>query len=565
MRQRIILAALCFLLTVLNIKAGESAYYYVGWLNNWSTTDKSYPLTLQDDGLTWEVTIPAPDGVSGWFKIAPASAYGKDDFWNLLYCAPYDGCRELSGTMEYGNKGAWLLPDVVGAESFTIKIQPSTMQYLIVPNVGDPWSGTLPVLFIDTESEVNSKEVYVKGKYYIDALGLEGYQSLGTKENPLPLQIKGRGNWTWTGFNKKPYRLKFDSKASPLGMKSNKHFNLLANADDHNAFLNNTVGFQLSRLLKLAYTPEQRPVEVVLNGDYIGLYMLTDKIRVEKNRVNIVEQSDEETDPQNVTGGWLLEIDNYDEENQIRMTESNGYTLRFTYHTPEVLSDVQKNYITDFLKATDRAIYNTDKTSTEWEQYIDIDALARFYIVQEVMGDGESFHGSCYMSKDRGENTKLVFGPVWDFGNAFGCGTNRFIYVDPPFEQNWIGEIAKYPRFQQRVKAIWQPFLGDNYPQLDGFIDDFILQISDAAANDGRRWPEYSQSNINDRKNNFKNKISQKVNYLRQQWGNGISSIWTVPDDEADDDCWYGLDGRKINGVPTRHGLFIHKGRKVVL
>ena len=201
MRQRIILAALCFLLTVLNIKAGESAYYYVGWLNNWSTTDKSYPLTLQDDGLTWEVTIPAPDGVSGWFKIAPASAYGKDDFWNLLYCAPYDGCRELSGTMEYGNKGAWLLPDVVGAESFTIKIQPSTMQYLIVPNVGDPWSGTLPVLFIDTESEVNSKEVYVKGKYYIDALGLEGYQSLGTKENPLPLQIKGRGNWTWTGFN----------------------------------------------------------------------------------------------------------------------------------------------------------------------------------------------------------------------------------------------------------------------------------------------------------------------------------------------------------------------------
>lgn len=397
MRQRIILAALCFLLTVLNIKAGESAYYYVG-----------------------------------------------------------------------------------------------------VPNVGDPWSGTLPVLFIDTESEVNSKEVYVKGKYYIDALGLEGYQSLGTKENPLPLQIKGRGNWTWTGFNKKPYRLKFDLKASPLGMKSNKHFNLLANADDHNAFLNNTVGFQLSRLLKLAYTPEQRPVEVVLNGDYIGLYMLTDKIRVEKNRVNIVEQSDEETDPQNVTGGWLLEIDNYDEENQIRMTESNGYTLRFTYHTPEVLSDVQKNYITDFLKATDRAIYNTDKTSTEWEQYIDIDALARFYIVQEVMGDGESFHG-------------------------------------------------------------------DNYPQLDGFIDDFILQISDAAANDGRRWPEYSQSNINDRKNNFKNKISQKVNYLRQQWGNGISSIWAVPDDEADDDCWYGLDGRKINGVPTRHGLFIHKGRKVVL
>lgn len=220
-------------------------------------------------------------------------------------------------------------------------------------------------------------------------------------------------------------------------MNKSKHFALLAHADDDMGFLRNTVGFELSRMLKLAYTPEQRPVELVLNAQYLGLYMMTDQIRIGKNRVNIVEQMDNETDTDQVTGGWLLEIDNYEEPNQVKLMEPNGSTLMVTYKSPEVLSDVQLNYLTDFLKATDAAIYNKDKSSTEWEQYIDMDALARYYIVQEVMDDGESFHGSCYMHKDRGADTKLVFGPVWDFGNAFRRGYDKFIYVDPPFEQYW--------------------------------------------------------------------------------------------------------------------------------
>ena len=119
----------------------------------------------------------------------------------------------------------------------------------------------------------------------------------------------------------KPYRLKFDEKVKPLGMKKSRHFVLMANADDNLAFLRNTVGLQLSRMIGLAYTPWQEPVEVVLNGDYIGLYMLTEKIRVAKNRVNIVEQADLATDPDSITGGWLFEIDNYSEEGQVTITE----------------------------------------------------------------------------------------------------------------------------------------------------------------------------------------------------------------------------------------------------
>jgi hypothetical protein len=347
----------------------------------------------------------------------------------------------------------------------------------------------------------------------------------------------------------------------------------MANADDNLAFLRNTVGLQLSRMIGLTYTPWQEPVEVVLNGDYIGLYMLTEKIRVAKNRVNIVEQADLATDPDSITGGWLFEIDNYSEEGQVTITEGNGEKLRFTMHTPEELSSQQHNYITSLLTATDHAIYATDKSSTAWEQLIDIDSLACYYIVQEVMDDAESFHGSCFIHKQQGQDTKLIFGPVWDFGNAFRRGFDKFIYQDSPFGQNWIGEIARYPRFQERVKELWRPFLGDKYPALDAFIDQFISRIATAAICDANRWPSYGNANAEERKNEFKRRMHEKVAFLTRQWGEGISGIADIaragePAQSAGADGrhdWYTLDGRRLSARPSRPGIYFHDGRKVVV
>jgi hypothetical protein len=133
----------------------------------------------------------------------------------------------------------------------------------------------------------------------------------------LAMEIRGRGNYTWTGFDKKPYRIKLGEKKKLLGMNKSRHFTLLAHADDNLAFLRNTVGFELSRRLGLKYTPAQQPVEVVLNGDYIGLYFLTENIRIANDRVDITEQADMTTHPDSITGGWLIEIDNYTEDNQV--------------------------------------------------------------------------------------------------------------------------------------------------------------------------------------------------------------------------------------------------------
>ena len=395
------------------------------------------------------------------------------------------------------------------------------------------YSGTLPVMFINTDSgnEITSRDEYVTATYYIDNLGLDGYTSIGSADAPLTLQVRGRGNYTWTGFDKKPYRLKFDAKAKPLGMNSSRHFVLLAHADDNMAFLRNTVGFELSRRLGLNYTPNQQPVELVINGTYRGLYMLTENIRIAKDRVNIFEMEDNATD--DVTGGWIVEIDNYDDPAQIKITEGNGETLRITYKTPEILSTEQHNYLTQQMNAIDDAIYVADKASQQWEQLVDIDTLARFYIVQEIMDNAESFHGSCYIHRDRGADKKWVFGPVWDFGNSFHRGTDKFIYTDPPFGQTWIGEIARFPRFQSVVTALWRKFLGESYESLDSFIDSFIGQISTAAAYDAQRWPSYGNSNVSSCASDFKNMLGQKVSWLTGKWGEANSIAVTEADAQA--------------------------------
>ena len=99
-------------------------------------------------------------------------------------------------------------------------------------------SGALPLLHIDTENgaAITSKEDYVNASLYLDANGVSGVEPVGSADAPVSLKIKGRGNYTWTGFDKKPYRLKFDKKVSILGMKKNKHFGLLAHADDNLGF-----------------------------------------------------------------------------------------------------------------------------------------------------------------------------------------------------------------------------------------------------------------------------------------------------------------------------------------
>ena len=414
---------------------------------------------------------------------------------------------------------------------FIFSIQPLYAEDEVDTTKHDPaeyLSNTLPVLYINTvnETPIVDKENYIDGDYYLDANGCGDYESVGSAEAPLPLLIKGRGNATWR-FPKKPYRLKLDSKVSLLGMPKNKHWILLAAYADWLAHGRNYLAFKLSEKMEMPYTARCVPCEVVLNGDYIGMYFLTEQIRIDKNRVNITEQADGETDSTLITGGWLLEIDNYIEENQIRFTDPKkpDRIMKVTYHSPEELSDAQLNYLTEFINNVNESVNTDDKTSRDWEKYIDIDALARFYTVVEALDNLEAFSGSSWFYKDQGENTKLIWGPLWDAGSNLGnrnqdVSTTNFIYKDEAnFAYNhWIEEIAKFPRFQIALKKWWKKYRDEVFPTMQAEVDAYGELTEAALASDYLRWGDKSATQLTYYRRKYMRMLTNKRDFLISKW-----------------------------------------------
>ena len=423
------------------------------------------------------------------------------------------------------------------------------------------YSGTLPVLHIETANrqEITSKDYYLQGTYYLDPMGAADIEAIGSKDSPLTLEIKGRGNYTWTGFDKKPYRLKLTEKAALMGMNKSKHFALLAHADDNKGFMRNTIGFYFSEQIGMAWTPKAKPVELVLNGDYKGLYFLTETIRVDKDRVNIVEQEDNETDSENITGGWLVEIDNYRDDPQIRFMEGDtGEEMAITYKTPEELSSAQEQFLRAEMERIDRLVYG-DKNSDELWQYVDMDALAKFYIVQEITDNYESFHGSCYLYRDMGEGQKWMFGPVWDFGSAFNHDKEQYLYKGREWHNHWIPEMCKFPKFMDRVKEIWQWLHYYKYDSVYDYATEFANHITEAAKNDAERWKDkgYGNRDMANRLKRIKERLQQTENWLVKQWGEGkATSVENVETGLSTDAVYYNLQGMRVEN-PVKGQVYI--------
>lgn len=528
-KKNILLLPLLMMLSAFTARAldiPQGTFYFDNSLTKYSvvkfvfgsySNPESYVMSMthEDDDL-WSITIP--ETVTGMYRYCFAETSLADGMYNETFPDLKDRISNTLGekrttTCELSIPVGWVFTPTSGSNWAT--------GTWVKPGDATTYSGTLPVMFINTEGAVpiTSKEEYVYADYYVDNMGIEGIENVGSQDAPQLMEIRGRGNYTWSDFDKKPYRIKLDQKTPLLGMKRNKHFALLAHPDDKLGFLRNTVGFEISRRLGLAWIPAQQPVEVVLNGDYLGLYMLTEIIRVEPDRVNITEQANYETNRFLITGGWLVEIDNYLEEEQVRTVEGNGNSIWSTYKSPELLSDEQRTYLTGLINTANAAIYVNDKTNNSWEKYIDPDTLACFYLTQELLDDTESFHGSCYWHKENGDSTKIMFGPVWDFGNAFHRTPNRFIYDKPAFTQTWIGEIAKFPHFQEIVLKHWNCYVRMHHKSMDEFIDDFIGKIYYAAMSDAARWPQYGNPDILNDRDTFKSYFHSKYSWLASQWG----------------------------------------------
>lgn len=508
----------------------KTGYQSVCFVYGSDTKPNTYVLQMTKDGNVWRVNIPAAV--------------------NNMYRFTFVGTNMKAGTY---NQTFSNFKDSVSNKLSLYRTATSAVQMrandIFVPSSGDNWAqgewmnidiwrgqntnpGTntisqqLPVVYVTTTAPIESKDVYVTGTIYIDPL-TTGYEALGTAQTPITAQFKGRGNWTWTGFDKKPYRIKMDVKQKVLGMPSNKHWCLMAAADDNLGFLRMPLGHMISEAIGLRWTPRLVPVELVLNNKYVGLYFMTEHVRVGSKRVNIEEQIEGETQADLITGGWLVEIDNYPTENNITFTEGNGQAIMVSLKEPEIISAEQRNYIVNQMLELNTALY--EKTPQHIERILDMKEAAKYYLVQEIMGDCESYHGSCYLYKDRdslGMVDKWKFGPVWDFGNSYrSYHHNGWIYERPQFAQYWIGQLATWPSFQKELSEQWWIYYHTKKDEVRAQLVEISKLITQAAKNDAVVWRNtlnYTENtNMTEKTNSILEQYDWRIQWLYSKLGEG--------------------------------------------
>lgn len=363
---------------------------------------------------------------------------------------------------------------------------------LSVTNPSDSYSG-FPVLAIMTQDEkaIDSKEVWVKGRVVFDPQ--QGDYELYSGA----MEIKGRGHNTW-GQPKKPYNMKLSEKTPLMGMNKHKRWVLLANAGDK-TLLRNRVAYHLGRLTQLPWTPDTRYVDVILNGKFVGNYLLTEQIRVDKKRVNITDAEAGMT-PEQV--GYLLEFDRYAEENYF-YTQRRQLPVNIKNPDEDLLTQEQKTYISDYINRVEGLLYDTEAVDVTYRDLIDIDTFIDWWIIVELTENRDTkLPGSCYMYKDAGK--KLCAGPLWDFDlTTFQGSTREFMQYDyevdlydPAYSNRnlWYKRLFSDPVFKTRAKERWNQYK-ESFETIGKFIDTEKNAITTSAVHNWKIWSISAGSN----------------------------------------------------------------------
>ena len=411
------------------------------------------------------------------------------------------------------------------AQSQNLSYQTSALMTLIAfmsltMLIANAQTGTLPIMYIETQNHqpITSKTVYIPGTYFI-VDNQNPDLNVGSAESPMSLEIRGRGHSSWKGV-KKPYKIKLADKIPLLGMNKHKHWALLK-------FYEPTVaGMQLGNIMGMDWTPSTRPVEVVLNGDYLGLYLLTETNRIGKNRLNIYEQPNWNEDENTIPYGWLVEVDNYYESNQISIRENNTWNLRITYHSPDSLSTAQRQWLVSEFQDMNATIYDDDKINSTWEQLIDVDAMARYFIIQEVLDNSDGFHGSFYLHKDRDDDARWVAGPLWDLSCNQRAKTDYTFRMKTSygFTPHWIGELIKDEDFCCAVRNAWEKFYPFEIQSWMEYIDEHLLLCSEAFEQEKVRWNYTNQEPLEVRVGRLKSALLTNIEWFNTHLPVGTNS-----------------------------------------
>ena len=386
-----------------------------------------------------------------------------------------------------------------------------------------------------------------------------GASENGTAEaqrvEPAPGEIKGRGNGSWLygpGFEndanvpiKRPYTVKFAKKQKVLGMSNSRHWVLVSSHHNNTdrAMLVAEVAFAASREIftNIEYTVKTHPVDLFINGEYRGVYILMEKWRAEGDRLAIVSEHNvldtgylmKYTSATRVDGSARFNISN------LKKSPNGANSKTFSVMSPdaddihdpakpEVTQDgfnAQMNFIKGKMQEMADAMVARD--FNKFDQVADVPSFVDNIILQELYRNEDHGHGGCYLYKKPGG--KIYAGSPWDFDKTCG-GQTGFGLINSTADSGATNPFMTYlwamPEVQALVKARWKqikPALDTFIPaRYNYYINDAGYQSAFAANFD--RWPAHNgnartPSGWKSAAEGNRNWVTGRINWLNGQWG----------------------------------------------
>ena len=325
----------------------------------------------------------------------------------------------------------------------------------------DETKGSILDMNGDPEHETKcfgSMKLHIPAGYQEEYTG-EVYEDAVTEEYELDY-IRGRGNSTW-GRSKKPYRIKLKDKEDLLGMGKDKNWAIIANYYDMTMLRNKITYDVASRFLpEDTFVIQSAYVHVMMNGKYLGLYTLSELVRIGKDRLDIDDLEDleeeEREDGDLITGGYLLNMESMNPEGKIIKTPR--YTFAVDSPGPDHFSEKEEEYITGYLTELEERIFEAPdgEAMAACEDMLDIRSYIDHYLIQELCLNGDAYKtDSTHFYKVR--EGKVYFGPLWDFDYVSWAGdkpdVEGFLSAD---WSPWMVPLLHDEAFRELLEERWE-------------------------------------------------------------------------------------------------------------
>ena len=349
-------------------------------------------------------------------------------------------------------------------------------------------SGHFPTMYIDVQS--GSMDYIHMDMSNQDSGSIRLYDDQGETLYSGALDtIKGRGNTSWYA-DKKPYNITLSQETDLLGMGTAQKWILLS--EGYNTVnIRNKIVYDFAKRIGCSYTPDCRWIDLYLNGEYAGVYLLTERNEVHPQRVDLTEE-----------GSFLVsmeDIRDMERKNVPYIDLGTSQVLRVRY------SAINNQMLMKTFETLRNALVSPDgrdpSTGKHWQELIDTDSWVRKYLIEELFANQDGGAVSQFFYMDGSDPQKRICaGPVWDYDFAMGgedlwlWNYDAFLtmareYTDDEMYLPWFYELYRKDLFYNRLTELYETeFLPLVNQLIEKDLDRYKNEVLDSARTDGIRW-----------------------------------------------------------------------------